>query len=304
MAKLRSNHAGKNGGKSGTIIRVGIFAAIISGLVYVFNLFNNPDANNTLIDDGLVTVADTADDRSFYLPTSTTDVIIHHPYYSLSYSETHEQAEWVAYILTRERLAVPWVERSDRFEEDPKISTGSATWQDYRGSGYDRGHLAPAADMAFSDAAMEESFLMSNISPQSHDFNKGIWKELEELTRSWAKKYKKIYVVTGPVLTKDIKGTIGENEVSIPIAFFKVLLDVSEPDKKAIAFVLPNEISYEPLYKYATSIDAVEELTGIDFFSNLMTKDLEQELEANFNIDLWEFSKQKFDLRINKWNKE
>ncbi|GAB5554509.1 MAG: DNA/RNA non-specific endonuclease [Saprospiraceae bacterium] len=304
MAKLRSNHAGRGGAQSGTVIRVGIFAAIIGGLVYLFNFFNGTEGPNTLIDDTIVTVADTADDRSFYLPSSTTGTIVHHPYFSLSYDEEHEQAEWVAYILTRERLNMPWFERADRFEEDLKVPSGSATWQDYRGSGYDRGHLAPAADMAFSKASMEQSFLMSNISPQSHDFNKGIWKELEELTRSWAKKYKKLYVVTGPILTEDIKGSIGENEVSIPIGFYKVLLDISEPENKGIAFVLPNEISYEPLYKYATSIDAVEELTGIDFFSNLMTRDTEKELEADFNIDLWEFSKQKFDLRVNKWNKE
>ncbi|MEM6379463.1 MAG: DNA/RNA non-specific endonuclease [Bacteroidota bacterium] len=304
MAKLRSNHAGRGGEQSGTVIRVGIFAAVIGGLVYLFNLFNGSDGKSTLIDDSLVTVADTADDRSFYLPTSTTGTIVHHPYFSLSYDEEHEQAEWVSYILTRDRLDMPWVDRADRFEEDAKVPSGSSTWQDYRGSGYDRGHLAPAADMAFSKDAMEQSFLMSNISPQSRDFNKGIWKELEELTRSWAKKNKKLYVVTGPILSEEVKGSIGENEVSVPAGFYKVLLDISEPGKKAIAFVLPNEISYEPLFKYATSIDAVEELTGINFFSNLMTREIENELEADFNIDLWEFSKQKFDLRVNKWNKE
>ena len=194
MAKLRSNHAGSQGGaKGGTIIRVGIFAAVIGGLVYVFNLFNggeNPLSD--LTSDRVVTAVDTADDRSYYLPSSTTDMIVHHPYFSLSYDEKHEQAEWVTHILTRERLQMPWHDRPNRFEPDEKVPSGSATWYDYRGSGYDRGHLVPAADMAFNEDAIVSSFLMSNISPQSHDFNKGIWKELEELGRSWAKKYKKL----------------------------------------------------------------------------------------------------------------
>ena len=126
---------------------------------------------------------------------------------------------------------------------------------------------------------------------------------MEELTRNWAKKFKRLYVVTGPVLSEEPKGYIGRyNEVAVPVAYFKVLLDLDDPEQKAIAFMLPNEISYEPLFKYAVSIDDVEERTGIDFFEDFMHDDLEEELEANFNIDLWPFSKQKHDLRIEKWN--
>lgn len=302
MAKLRSNHAGNSGGGGGTVIRVGIFAAIISGLIFAFNFFNSDKVTAPLIDEATVTRADLEDDRSFYLPASTTGQVIHHQHFSLSYSEAHEQAEWVAYVLTRERLNMPWHERSDRFVPDAQISTGSADWEDYLNSGYDRGHLAPAADLAFSAEAMTESFLMSNISPQARDFNTGIWRELEENTRSWAKKYKKLYVVTGPVLTENIKGSLGKNNVSVPGYYYKVLLDISEPGKKGIAFLLPNQISYEPLYQYAVAIDEVEALTGIDFFPNLMTEELEEKLESEYNLDLWEFSKAKHDLRIQKWN--
>jgi endonuclease G len=304
MAKLRSNHAGKSGGSGGTVVRVGIFAAVISGLIFAFNLFNKDQSAGPLIDEDTLTSADLEDDRKFYLPTSTTDQIVHHDYFSLSYSEEHEQAEWVAYTLTRERLDMPWHEREDEFIADEQIDSGSAESDDYRNSGYDRGHLVPAADLAFSADAMRESFLMSNISPQARDFNTGIWRELEENTRSWAKKYKKLYVVTGPVLTKEVKGSIGGNEVSVPGYYYKVLLDVSEPGKKGIAFLLPNQISYEPLYEYAVTIDDVEALTGIDFFPNLMTDRLEEQLESEYNLDLWEFSKAKHDLRTQKWNKQ
>ncbi len=302
MAKLRSNHVGNRGGASNTLLRVAVFAAVILGVIYFFIKSNTPQFPT--VSDEVISSIDTTDDRSFYLPESTTGQVIQHSYFSLSYSEEHEQAEWVSYILTRERLQQPWVDRTDRFEPDAKVGTGSATWYDYRGSGYDRGHLAPAADMAFNKEAMETSFLMSNISPQSHDFNKGIWKELEQLTRTWAKKYKKLYIVTGPVLSRPNKGKIGDNEVTIPSAFYKVLLDISEPEQKGIAFIIPNQISYEPLYEYVASIDQVEEITGINFFPNLMTPALEKSLERDYNVDLWEFSKQKYDLRVNKWNKE
>ena len=109
-------------------------------------------------------------------------------------------------------------------------------------------------------------------------------------------------MVTGPILTEDPKGYIGDNEVAIPTKYFKVLLDLDEPEKKGIGFILPNEVSFEPLYKYAVSIDAVEELAELDFFPELMPNDLEEELESSFNLDLWEFSKKKFELRTEKWN--
>ena len=299
MAKFRTNHSKQTRGTSSNMVaRVGLFGAIIGGLFFLFNQFMGSGGAEVITDHDNANYAD-----EYFLPTSTTGAVVHHKKYSLSYHEEYEQAEWVAHILTREELNMEWGERNDNFRPDPQIKTGSADLGDYRGSGYDRGHLVPAADMAYNAEAMDETFFLSNISPQSRNFNKGIWRELEELTRNWAKKYKKLYVVTGPVLTEEPKGYIGGNEVAIPTAFFKVLLDISEPELKGIAFVIPNEVSYEPLFKYATSIDKVEELTGIDFFPELISEELAAELEGNFNIDLWEFSKRKYDLRIEKWNK-
>ncbi|PHN08411.1 DNA/RNA non-specific endonuclease [Flavilitoribacter nigricans] len=296
MAKLRTNHARQAKGSSGMIVKVGLFGAIIGGLYFVFNYFTGADL--TPPDTG-----ETYHAESYYLPSSTGQVIEYRDYV-ISYNEDHEQAEWVAYILTRENLEKPWNKRSDNFMPDSRVKTGSATPNDYRGSGYDRGHLVPAADMAYDAAAMEETFLMSNISPQSRNFNKGIWRELEELTRDWAKKFDELYVVTGPVLSQEPKGYIGENEVSVPTAYFKVLLDLAEPEQKGIGFIIPNQVSFEPLYDFVASIDQVEELTGIDFYPDLMPKELEQQLEGNYNLDLWQFSKQKYDKRIEQWNKE
>ncbi|MEN0005986.1 MAG: DNA/RNA non-specific endonuclease [Bacteroidota bacterium] len=302
MAKFRSNHA-KQGAKGGgtTAVRVGLFGAIIAGLFFAFSKFIGGEDGNT-DDSYFPSEENTNYADAYFLPSSSKGQLVEHEYYWLSYVEEHEQAEWVAYTLTREQIEQKWVERPDLFLPDPAIRSQSATPDDYYRSGYDRGHLVPAADRAFSKEAIEETFLMSNISPQAHSFNGGIWRELEELTRSWAKKYKKLYVVTGPVFSMPAKGRIGDNEVTIPAAYFKVILDASEPELKGIGFIMPNEISYEPVFKYATSIDEIERLTGLNFFNDLLDRELEEELESSYNIDLWQFNKAKFEKRINKWN--
>ena len=212
--------------------------------------------------------------------------IINHSYFTLSYSENHEQAKWVAYGLDLSKINGT-VKRTNRFRMDPKVSTGSAELYDYKKSGYNRGHLAPAGDMKFSATAMVESFYMSNISPQVPGFNRGIWKKLESTVRKWAGEYKKIYIVTGPVLTQSYP-TIGKNEVSVPEFFYKVVLDFSPLELKGIGFILPNKKSKRPLQSYSMSIDEVEVITGIDFFHSLDDA-LEDSLESNYNIGQWRF---------------
>ena len=305
MATFKSNHGGarRNRKNGSTILRVAIFAGVLLGVFYLFQQMQEKKSPD-LVSDEILSPMDRADNQEFYLPKNGRGVQVNHPYFVLSYLEEYEQAEWIAHVLTRERLEIDYVDRSNRFYADSLVPSGSATWYDYRGSGYDRGHLVPAADLAFSDEAMHSSFMMSNISPQSRDFNKGIWRELESQTRIWAKKYKKLYVVTGPVLSRPIKGRIGKNRVAVPEAFFKVILDASEPERKGIGFILPNSISYDPIFEYAVSIDSVEILTGLDFFPELLEGALEKKLEKNLNLDLWTFSKRNYDLRINKWNKE
>ena len=221
------------------------------------------------------------------LPTSTTGQVVKHTYYVLSYSEVHEQPEWVYYKLTASFVKGP-VSRTDDFRPDPEVSTGSAQLYDYKGSGYDRGHLCPAGDMKLSRHSMSETFYMSNMSPQEPAFNRGIWKNLEATVRNWAVEEGEIYVVTGGVLS-GIKGTIGSNRVAVPKYYYKVIYDPSG-DKKMIALVLPNEKSIKPLQSYVVSVDSVEELTGIDFFHELNDV-LENHLESSSDPSLWSFSK-------------
>ena len=208
-----------------------------------------------------------------------TETIFSHTAYSFSYNEKHEQANWVAYLLTKAHLGAG-VERSDRFVEDPIVSTGTASNQDYAKSGYDRGHLAPAADMSWSEKVMQESFYFSNMSPQLPGFNRGIWKRLEEQVRDWALLYDSLYIVTGPVLSPDL-AHIGPNQVSIPKHYFKALISLKE--KKGIAFYMPNQKSEAPLLQFAMSIDALEEIVGLDLF-HLLPELLEQQLESKRHI--------------------
>ena len=151
--------------------------------------------------------------------------IVERPYYTLRYSEEHEQALWVAYILYADSLKQTTFERKDDFREDSRIKTGSASLSDYKGSGYDRGHIAPAADFSYSEFALSQSFFMSNMSPQDPSFNRGVWKKLEDQVRAWAMKNDQVYVVTGPVLNKTYK-TIGSNKVSVPEYYYKIILDM------------------------------------------------------------------------------
>lgn len=246
----------------------------------------------------------TEEDARWYLPNSTTDQVIHHDHYSLSYSEEHEQAEWVAYKLTKSSLIIPNVPRTDWFEKDPAVLTGSAEYKDYSGSGFTRGHLAPAGDMAFNESAMMESFFMSNVSPQKRPFNNGIWKELEEQVRDWAFQFDELYVITGPVLAGSSFQRIGRNQVAVPEYFYKIILSSSEPDPRAIAFLIPNELSDKKMANYMVTVDSIEALTNIDFFHQLLDHEQEIELESTVSAENWLFSESRYLQRIEKWNKQ
>jgi endonuclease G, mitochondrial len=222
-----------------------------------------------------------------FLPTSTTNQIVKHDYYTLSYNERYEQAEWVAYELKKSYVRNGNFGRP-YFIEDTKVKTGSADWRNYRKSGYDKGHLCPAGDMEFASNAYNDTFFTSNISPQVHDFNDGVWNRLEQKVRYWATKYDGIYVVTGGVLQPNLK-TIGQEKVLVPNYFYKILLDNSNGQYKMIAFLVPNAKSDRPLYDFVVSVDSIEKMTGIDFFPKLDDK-IENSLEKNSDYKDWSFN--------------
>lgn len=212
------------------------------------------------------------------------DEIVTHFAYTLSYSEKDEEPKWVAYRLSAWMVG-GHLKRVNDFREDSDVPTGSAFPEDYKHSGYDRGHLCPAADMKWSAQSMSECFYMSNMTPQVHGFNDGIWAHLEHKVREWAKLDGEIYITAGPILKGDMK-KIGKDGVSVPELFYKVILAPEGKSFKAIGFIIPNQTLKESYFNYAVSIDSVEHATGIDFFP-LLPDSIENRIEANFSIDAW-----------------
>ncbi len=217
---------------------------------------------------------------NFVLPAFTSnDNIIEHEGYTLRYRDEYKVADWVAYPLLAYETTGDANRDREQFKPDPLVRNGTALPSDYTRSGYDRGHLAPAGDFKFSQRMMRESFYMSNISPQTPQFNRGVWKELEELVRKWAVRDKGLYLVTGAVLKRGLP-TIGKTtEVSVPQQFYKVILYCNAPDIRMIGFLLNNEPSDKALRQFVVPVDQIERLTGIDFFAKL-PDDLERRLES------------------------
>ncbi len=197
----------------------------------------------------------------------------------------------MAYHLTAAEVMNKVAGRENNFRVDPAITTGSASLADYKGAPYDRGHLAPAGDMAWSSLAMSESFFMSNMIPQLPGFNRGIWKQLEEQVRAWAELGGSLWVVTGPVLGPGLPA-IGPNGVSVPSMYYKVLLDDTQQPPEGIGFLLPNAKSSAALSSFMVPIDQVERATGLDFFSALPDS-VEDKVEAVIHERAWPMKKLK-----------
>jgi len=222
-----------------------------------------------------------------YLPKSEGE-LIKHKYYTLSYNELHEQANWVHYKLNP-NLLKGTTPRIDSFKIDTLVSTKSSELKDYKGSGYDRGHLVPAGDMKFSDESMRESFYMSNISPQNPDFNRGIWRKLEQLVRVWGREGE-IFITTGGVLLNGNLGSIGSNKVSIPSKYYKIVY--SSHKNSMIGFLIPNKKSTSELESYVVKVDSIEKITGINFYEEIPDH-IENILESEINFKRWGFKNHK-----------
>ena len=165
------------------------------------------------------------------------------------------------------------------FKKDYLLSDNYATKQDYTNSGYVRGHLCPSKDMCWSFASMKETFYMSNVSPQYQSFNDGLWKKLEGRVRQWAVENDSILVLCGPVLSSK-KGEIGENRVSVCSKFYKVVVDISYPTYKMIAFLMENTNIKGNIFRYCCNVREVEQITGLNFFPSQDANPLIDSLET------------------------
>lgn len=213
--------------------------------------------------------------------------IIEHTGYTVSYNETLRLPNWVAYeLLPNEVLGEE--ERSDKFLPDPMVVGICPNTQDYTRSGYDRGHMAPAADMKWSEIAMQESFYMTNICPQNHSMNAGIWKAYEERGRMWATT-DTLWIVCGPIVETSPK-TIGENKVAVPTYFFKTFLKRVNDSYSALGILCPNAAGRKKMRDYVVPVDYIESLTGINLYPSLPDS-IEKLIEAQTPFNIWGIKK-------------
>ena len=219
--------------------------------------------------------------------TTTTHQQIKNLGYTSSYNTSYGIPNWVAYELTRSEAASHEAERTNKFQADPKVIGKSASNSDYKGSGYDKGHMAPAADMKWSKTVMEQSFYFTNICPQAPGLNRGAWKDLEEEIREWAIRDSALVIICGPLFTKEPIKYIPETHVAIPDAYFKVVCSPYTEEARAIAFVFPNNKASKHPREYVVTIDSVEKMTGMDFLSQL-PDEIENEIEKTSNYTHWE----------------
>lgn len=211
--------------------------------------------------------------------------IIRHAHYTIGYSTKWLQPAWVAYALEPEELKKN-VPRQNSFTDDPLYLGREATSADYKNSGYSRGHLAPSADMRFSQQAMEECFYFTNVAPQFIAFNSGIWNSLEQKVRAWAAEFGTIFIATGPCFIGKPLDYIGRQRVPVPTHFYKALLMQRNNQWYGIAFLIPHRTHKGKVKQFACSIDQLEEAVQIDFFPQLPDS-VEEPLEAQLQRAPW-----------------
>lgn len=182
----------------------------------------------------------------------------------------------------------PGAERRKNYKYNPDPATAASPDRgDYRGSGYDRGHMAPAMDMKWSKASMTEAFYMTNMCPQNHQLNNNVWRIMEETIHRWAKRDKRLIIATGPVPGNDMEMIGPRRNIAVPKAFYKVVYAPGQG--RAIAFVYNNatDNGQGSMRSHVVSIDYVERVTGLDFFPTLSPQ-VQTSLESRSNYDLWQ----------------
>ncbi len=212
-----------------------------------------------------------------------TDCVMDREWFCIGFSRERRQPLWVQYRLLDSEARSAVATRSNDFRRDPYVPE-SPRPEDYARSGFDRGHMAPAADMRWSQEAMSDSFLMTNMSPQAPRCNRGLWKKLEEQVREWALEERALYVVCEPIF-RDSPATIARGTIPVPAAYFKIVYDVTPP-RKMIAFVIPNEAAEGDLRSFAISVEEAEKATGFDFF-NLLPEKEQRRLESRVSVESW-----------------
>jgi endonuclease G len=224
--------------------------------------------------------------QSYELPAPVPrDQQVQHTFFTVSYNEGYELPSWAAWQLTSEQAKATGTFK-EKYTEDPKVTTGTASTKDYKDAGFIIGRLVPSEDMFLSPQAVNETFLMSNTVPFKPAFHKYIWITIENLTREWAKEGNTLYIAAGPVLADAPFGTFGPNKVSIPTRYYKVILDAH--GERAVGFLIRSNVASGAPKSFALSVDELEKITGLDFFHQL-PDDLESRVESSSDWTKWNF---------------
>ena len=261
------------------------YIAIACAVVLAFNIFAWNDGPTA---DRLPHGTSAEDLMAVLIPDDQPEVKKEYTGFTVSFNKDNGTPNYVAWELLGKEVAND-VQRDDNFWTDPDID-GCPSTKDYTRSGYDRGHMCPAADQKWSIEAMNDCFVMANICPQDHKLNAGAWNTLENKERQWAKRDSAIMIIAGPLYSADDTNRIGNAKVRVPGAFFKVLLAPYVEEPRGIAFVYPNMTSPGNMQDYAMSIDELEKITGYDFFPAL-PDELEKTVESSFSFKEWNNSK-------------
>lgn len=273
-------------GASGCDFSKGTHKPLMGGVRQSVETYEVNRAENSMLE-----TAQTADSASISgllmqkVPKEMPQQLLRRVGYVVSYNPKTRIPNWVAWHLTAAHTTGPYKREGIGFQEDSDVEGVKVNTFDYNRSGYDRGHMCPSADNKWSQKAQEQSFLMTNVCPQNRNLNVGDWNEMENQCRKWAKQYGSVYIVAGPILYNQKHKTIGKAKVVVPEAFFKVVLCM-EGTPKAIGFIYKNEAGNRPKGDYVNSIDAIERITGFDFFPALEDA-LEAKVEAEANLSDW-----------------
>lgn len=263
-----------------------LFVLLVVGLVVAFcaAFDKNGDSSSKKKSNRSVTDKTVALDYA-RVPEGTPEQIVEYEGFRVSFNKDNKTPNWVAWELLGSEVDGP-VSRSDNFWQDNSVKGCPAT-TDYTRSGYDRGHLCPAADQKWSEKAMADCFVMTNMAPQNHSLNAGAWNTLENKERNWAKRDSAIVIIAGPIYEKSDTERIGQAGVRVPSAFYKVIIAPYLDEPRGIGFVYPNMSSPGNMQNYSMSIDEVEKITGIDFFYNL-PDDIEDRIESVTSFKEWD----------------
>lgn len=277
-----------------------IAAIIVLALLFTSMLragCNRNERANTSSDTNIAVRADSADNHALsndsessaleevIIPKNTPNKPLRYTGFSIGFNPDAHQPNFAVWTLTPDKTNGPYDRKDANFAQDMSVE-GCATLNDYRRSGFDRGHMVPAADMKWSAEAMTDCHYLTNISPQDSKLNAGAWAKLEGLERKWANKFGRLIIVAGPILSDRLVRTIGDSGIPVPERFFKVIIAPDANPAMGIGFVMPNSSVAGGTQAAAMSIDQVEAITGFDFFHNL-PDDIENEIEAQNSFNQW-----------------